>query len=100
MSSDSRLLNDPLPIAAIVVSVIFGLGLIIIGYNYIASDPSVHPRLYQIYRMGVAFGAGFVAAGLAGSFQIEGKWPPVTVKAGGPIGIAVFFYAVNPTPFG
>jgi hypothetical protein len=80
-------------------SVVFGLVLLRFCFTVIIGAPEMPDRAYQIVRLVIGMGAGFVAAGLAGPFEIETGWPTATIKAGGPTGVAIFFYLVNPMEF-
>ena len=77
-------------------SVIFGLLLIREAYDILAATPAMHSRLYQVVRMVIAIGSGFTGAGILGSLEISGNWQTITVKAGGPFALIVFFYSVDP----
>ena len=83
-------------------SVIFGLILLRFCFDLLMGDSGqvVSARSYQLVRLVIGLAAGFIAAGLVGPFEIEAQaekgWLTATVKAGGPTGIAIFFYLVNP----
>lgn len=83
-------------ILLLIGSVVFGILLVAIGYKEIEKNPDMAPRLYQVVRMVIAFGGGFMAAGILGGIEISGNWPTVAVKATGPFGAVVLFYALNP----
>jgi len=77
-------------------SVLFGMLLVALGYDTIRGNPEMHARLYQVVRMMIAFGAGFIAAGVTGGIEISGEWGPLTVKAGGPMACVLLFYKFDP----
>jgi hypothetical protein len=77
-------------------AVIFGVGLLWACFDYTRLHMDMHDRVYQIVRLAVGMGAGFIAMGLAGPVKFEGTYTGVTIKAGGPTGIAIFFYLVDP----
>ena len=83
-----------------VASMIFGLWLLRFCYDVVDEQDEMSAAAYQIIRLTIGLASGFIATGLAGPFQIDTKWQDVTVKAGGPIGVAIFFYLVNPISIG
>lgn len=80
-------------------SVMFGLFLLILGYLGVKDPPPLADQPYQIVRMTVGLAGGFISAGLGGTFKVDSDLGKASVKAGGPIGVAVFFYLVNPLSF-
>ncbi len=72
-------------------SAFIGAGLVVV---LIKDD--LNPHAVWIVRVMVSLGAGLVAAGILGTFEVGGPWLGLTIKAGGPIGITVLFYLVNP----
>jgi len=88
-----------LKVGLVGLSVILGLILLRVCYTEISETPNMPDRVYQIVRMTIGLAAGFVSAGLGGTIEVKGDIAKVTVKAGGPIGVAVFFYWANPMAF-
>ena len=79
----------------VVASVVLGLSLIIGGLVF-AVLVDLDPQTFFILRVLIALGAGFAAAGILGTLEIENPALDLTVKAGGPIAFTVLVYLVNP----
>ena len=73
-----------------------GLILIFVGLRIAIKNPDLSGTAFWIIRILVSLGGGFVAAGIFGNITISGPILDVSVKAGGPIALTVFFYAVTP----
>ena len=79
-----------------ILSILIGAIFILTGLIIALVKTGLSPTAIWIIRVMVALGAGFVAAGILGNVTIDGTIAGLTVKAGGPIAITIFFYWVNP----
>lgn len=79
------------------VSVALGILLVVLAYGEIVGDRDMPARQYQVIRMMIAFGAGFISAGITGSIEIEVGLGSLIIKAGGPFATVVMFYMVDPS---
>lgn len=82
--------------AFVIASIAIGAVFIGAGLTVVLIRDNLNSQTFWIVRVMVALGAGFVAAGILGTFEFGGPWLGLTIKAGGPIGITVLFYLVNP----
>lgn len=80
----------------IILSILIGAIFILTGLIIALVKSDLSSTAAWIIRVLVALGAGFVAAGILGNVEVGGPVAGLTVKAGGPIAITIFFYWVNP----
>ncbi len=86
---------EKLPLTSIIIGGLFILaGLVLV---IIISD--ISQQAFWIIRVIVSLGAGFVAAGILGNMTFEGTVKNIVIKAGGPIGVTLIMYLVNPPNF-
>jgi len=78
------------------VSIVIGVVLMLVGLAVLLIKPDASQRVFWVVRVLVALGAGFAAAGLLGTLEIEGPVLDLTIKAGGPFALTVLVYLVNP----
>jgi len=86
----------PYPWNVILGLFVLGLVLEVALFAYSVIHGPLPPQSYQIFRALVATGLALMAGALLGSFEFQGNIGGLTVKAGGPLAVLVFFYWVNP----
>ena len=80
----------------IYVSVIIGAVFLILGLLIAVFKSNLSPTAKWIIRVMVAFGAGFLSAGLLGFIDLGGSIPGWTIQAGGGVAVFIVVYLINP----
>lgn len=80
----------------VVVSVGFGLYLMYYGLDLAIEKPGLSKLAFTIVRGATSLGAGFVAAGILGSIEINAtERASMTIRASGPIAVTALFYVLD-----